>query len=163
MWRSRLSKPWCSGWNLDAVAWRELQELVRTVRPHWHRCILNLTHSNSVPSSAGVYLIEFPAPFQPHTPEQELLVPTRAPIYIGRTETSLRDRFRSHAGSSPQDLIERARKWPIPNGQPQVFVFAELDRADWIIALESRLIDCFNPPCNKIKGATLGAGRPAGA
>ena len=151
------------GWSLQWESWRELAAVLQTAQPVWHRTVLAGSHRGEIPARPGVYAIEFASPVQlasrePHGP------PTiRAPIYIGMSKTSIRDRFAKHVGDDPQDLIARARLWPQGAGTPRVFIWAVLPDPRMIVQLEARLIECFNPACNKIAGLRLSDGRPAGA
>lgn len=155
--------PRTNGWALELDPWDRLGKLLDQIRPTWRRTVLDLGHCTAVPSTPGVYAIEFPAPIQLGACREGSRAPIRAPIYIGKSQTSILDRFRSHVGSDPQELIALARKLPRPPQEPWIFIWAEIRGANTITNLETALIDCFNPPCNKIRGARLAEGRPAGA
>ena len=149
------------GWCLYQDTWQDLKKMLDTIKPTWCRTVLVDSHKNHVPTCPGVYAIEFPAPIQlgathPHTGA------IRAPIYIGRSFTSIRERFTHHTSDEAQNRILLARKWS-SMGEPRVFIWAELRDPNLIQALESRLIECFTPPCNKLGGVLLSVGRPAGA
>lgn len=150
------------GWCLDHEKWLELEQMLESIQPVWHRTVLEYSHKNHVPTCPGVYAIEFPSPVQFGKKTCEDGAAIRAPIYIGRSDTDLRKRFSHHAGNDPQSDIRLARRWPSFTG-PRVFIWIELRDSGLIHALESRLIECFNPPCNKIGGVRLLPGRPAGA
>jgi hypothetical protein len=151
------------GWALELSPWGQLEKLVGDIRPVWKRTVLDLGHRSQVPPAPGVYAIEFPAPIQLGACREESRAPIRAPIYIGKSHTSILDRFKAHTSDDPQDLIALARKLPRPPQEPWIFIWAQIRGADKITNLETALIDCFNPPCNKIRGARLADGRPAGA
>jgi hypothetical protein len=150
------------GWCLDHEKWLELERMLEGIQPVWHRTVLEYSHKNHVPTCPGVYAIEFPSPIQLGANEPGVCAAIRAPIYIGRSETNLRERFSHHSGNAPQNRINLARRWPSLTG-PRVFIWVELRDPGRIQVLESRLIECFNPPCNKIGGVRLSGGRPAGA
>ena len=151
------------GWSLQGEAWRQLIRLHEELSLKWQRTVLSASHHQQVPARPGVYAIEFASPLQLGAGQDNGCAPIRAPIYVGKSITSIRGRFYKHAGDDPQDLIALARQWPNLAPLPRVFSWAEVSAIDAVSELESRLIECFNPPCNKIGGLRLSAGRPAGA
>jgi len=150
-------------WSLEERPWRTLRELISSADLQWKRTILAAGHAIDVPMRSGVYAIDFPAPVQLCDEDSAGIPKIRAPIYIGRSSTSLRARFIQHTGPIAQDLILAACRWRSPQGLPRVFIWAEVGNGELLIELESCLIECFGPPCNKIGGARLGQGCPAGA
>jgi hypothetical protein len=158
-----MSKAFARGWSLDPNKWLALRAFLDGSSLSWNRTVLSHAHRLSVPAKPGVYAIEFPAPIQLGASGSSTLPPIRAPVYIGKSTTSIRVRFLSHTSDDPQDRIAKAREWPECSVGPRAFIWAELHDTRAIDTLESLLIDCFNPPCNKIGGARLSEGRPAGA
>lgn len=158
-----MSKPFGRGWSLDPSNWLALRALLETSSLTWNRAVLAHAHRLSVPARPGVYAIEFPAPIQLGASSTATYPPIRVPVYIGKSTTSVRMRFLSHTSDDPQDRIAKARAWPECSIGPRAFIWAELDDVRAIDTLESLLIACFNPPCNKIGGMRLSEGRPAGA
>lgn len=158
-----MSKPFGRGWSLDPNNWLALRTFLEGSSITWNRTVLAHAHRHSVPARPGVYAIEFPAPIQLGASGTVAFPPIRTPVYVGKSTTSIRVRFLSHTSDDPQDRIAKARAWPECSIGPRAFIWAELQDARSIDTLESLLIDCFNPPCNKIGGVRLSEGRPAGA
>lgn len=151
------------GWTLDAEKWREVIEFAKLLKLTWLRCPFQQIANLHVPQTGGVYAIEYPSPLQCAPATRVAFQQLRAPIYIGKSHTNLRDRFESHTSPTPQDRIARVRCWPSEVNNDPKFIWTQISRIPEINKLEALLIDCFRPPCNKIGGVSLGAGSPAGS
>jgi|GEM_PF-5607676 len=155
------------GWSLDATKWQSLLGLEERLGLNWKRCELKADKSYLVPQRPGVYVIEIPSPMQ--VADLRSLAtggvrPIRSPAYVGETGASLRSRFVEHTGPLAQDRIRQARELPAPAKLPRWFIWTEIADYPAVQQLESIMIDCFNPPCNKIRGVKLNpVGIPAGS
>jgi hypothetical protein len=154
------------GWKLDNESWEALLQLALRLKLTWQRCPLRADSRHLVPELPGVYAIEIPAPFQLATTEhirQKQVMPIRSPIYIGESSSNIRNRFANHTGPHAQDRILAARRLALPEGLQGWFIWSTIPNYSDAQALESLLIDCFRPPCNKIGGVKLLQGIPAGS
>ena len=155
------------GWSLDATKWQDLLTLEAKLCLRWKRCLLRPDQSYLVPQRPGVYVIEIPSPMQVADLDKLALGtvrPIRSPAYVGETGSSLRSRFMEHTGPLAQDRIRSARALPLPAKLPRWFIWTEIADYSAVQQLESIMIDCFNPPCNKIRGVKLDpVGVPAGS
>lgn len=155
------------GWSLDATKWQSLLALEGRLCLTWKRCLLKAEQRHYVPEKPGVYVIEIPSPMQ--VADLGKLAtgsvrPIRSPAYIGETGASLRSRFVEHTGPLAQDRVRLARALPFPANLPRYFIWTTIADYAAVQQLESIMIDCFNPPCNKIKGVKLDpVGIPAGS
>jgi hypothetical protein len=154
------------GLHLGPERWEELIALASRLDLNWRRCALKVESKHIVPETSGVYAIEIPTPFQLATPDhlqRKEVMPIRYPAYIGESSSNIRSRFVEHTGPKAQDRILCARRLPSPLNLPRWFVWTEIRDSSHIQALESILIECFQPPCNKIGGVKLSDGIPAGS
>ena len=69
-----------------------------------------------------------------------------APLYVGKSDTSIRVRFRNHC-NNPAELMQKARRCFADAGLE--FWWVELDPIN-IREIENALITAFGPPVNKV-------------
>ena len=159
------------GWSLSKDDWQVLTEVLANVE--WRKTWLNELYQDSVPPSAGIYLLV--------ADEHHLAYRYRLPnglssvLYVGRSE-SLRDRFKQHATDSQK--LESQRN-PLLNACRRAFgdlryMFAvvpetaKADQDNWLKVVENALTTVFSPPANRNvpRGsefkARLGPSQPVG-
>ncbi len=133
------------GWNLDRSMWQRLSSALDP-SAHWKCVPFHESSLASVPQKPGVYLIVGRPPtlgVKPHSNFSK-------PLYIGRSESNLRARFRSHCAGTYQQSLRTIHKCYSGN-EELVFWYAALP-AFKVAELESLLIDCYGPPANQISG-----------
>lgn len=155
-----------TGWSLESIKWHQLLSFATTHRIQWQRCLFKQQCRDLVPEAPGVYVIEIPSPLQTVTPEhlrEKIVMPMRSAAYVGESATSIRSRFISHTSPAAQERIRQVHTLPMPDSLPRWFVWTVMRDYASVQVLESLMIDCFRPPCNKIGGVRLGDGVPAGS
>lgn len=158
------------GWSLSKDDWRKLTDVLANVE--WKMIQLHKLYQDSVPRSAGIYLIT--------TDNKSIALRYRLPkgistvLYVGRSDC-LRDRFKQHASDSERN---NAQKNPLLNACRIAFGdlrywFALIpetvnNTGEWLKLVENSLITIFSPPANRnvpsgpeIK-ARLGTPQPLG-
>ena len=127
------------GWTLEKQEWLQLSVISRT---DWSKTKFNSLYRENVPESSGVYAIcSTPPDFT------QLLIKTLYNIiYVGKSK-SLRRRFLEHC-NRPKLEIEMAQHC---FGDSLEYWFTEVSLEE-IDELEARLIDCFGPPANLVRG-----------
>lgn len=151
-----MSKKTFHGWSLDPQEWKNLRSALGE-NDAWAVVPFKDSYWASVAEKPGVYLVCGAPPVidgKPHTTFCK-------PLYIGRAESSIRNRFIAHVGESCQSSIRELRTAYIGSQIQLTFYYRVLPRKD-VPIVESLLIDCYGPPANKIRGARLLAGQPAG-
>ena len=140
------------GWTLEKQEWDMLLLIVSETR--WSKTKFNSLYRENVPQSSGVYAIcSSPPDFT-----QSLIKALYNIIYVGKSK-SLRRRFLEHC-NRPKLEIEMAQHC-FGDNLESWFTEVSLERID---ELEARLIDCFGPSANLVRGhipARVGAPRPA--
>jgi hypothetical protein len=148
------------GWNLEPESWKLLAALLDGL--HWNSVPFNELHKSSVPNESGVYLISSEPPFLKGVPFDKFYTV----LYAGLSSTSIQSRFIKHC-KNPDEGVLKAKKCYEYRTSLFRFHFAKSSPAS-VAHIESRLIDCFGPPCNKQAGkstvikAVLMDGKPAG-
>ena len=143
------------GWTLDKQKWEHLLTVISGTR--WSKAQLNRLHRDSIPASSGVYAIC--VKLESSDFNQCLLFKALYEIiYVGRS-TSLHRRFLDHC-SNPERGMKLAKEC---FGDDFEYWYTEVN-PDRINELEARLIECFGPPANRIRGhipVQIGQLRPA--
>ena len=127
------------GWTLEKQEWEHLSMVSGT---HWSKTKFNSLYRESVPESPGVYAICS----EPPAFTQSFIKTLYNIIYVGKSK-SLRRRFLEHC-NRPKLEIEMAKHC---FGDNLEYWFTEVS-LDQIDELEARLIDCFGPPANLVRG-----------
>ena len=142
------------GWTLEKQKWDQLLTVVSGTR--WAKTQLNQLYRDSVPKGPGVYAIC--VKLSPPNFNESLFKALYEIIYVGQSN-SLQNRFLVHC-RRPDRGIEQAKKCFGDNFE---YWYTEVN-PNRIDELETRLIECFGPPANRISGrirAKIGNPRPA--
>ena len=127
------------GWTLEKQEWLQLSIISGT---RWSKTEFDSRNRGKIPQSSGVYAIcSSPPDFT-----QSLIKALYNIIYVGKSK-SLRRRFLEHC-NRPKLEIEMAKHC---FGDNLEYWFTEVS-LDQIDELEARLIDCFGPPANLVRG-----------
>ena len=141
------------GWTLKKQEWDHLRKILSETC--WLKTKFGQLYRDSIPKSPGVYAIcsKIPGFNQP------LFKDLYNIIYAGRSN-SLHRRFLDHC-NRPERKLEMARQC---FGDSLEYWYTVVD-TDRIKEFETRLIDCFGPSANSIRGQTIpariGSPRPA--
>ena len=139
------------GWSIDSTDWRSLDQALQSTSA-WHSVLLTPNEQEMVPDRPGIYAICAPPPIHDETTDHAMFSSLASPIYIGRSEFSIRSRFLAHCRSDDTDL-KRAKICYHSAGLR--FWFTELP-PPYIKGAEGWLIRCFGPPVNKQDGTIPG-------
>ena len=143
------------GWSIDRVDWEALEQaLPRTVV--WRDVLLTRNDESGVPARPGVYAICARPPNATEQYARTLFQSLMTPLYIGRSETNIRNRFIAHC-SRPAARLERAKQCYADVALH--FWFVEMP-ANAVKAAEASLIKCFGPPVNDRAVTITGTLRP---
>lgn len=135
------------GWSLSTNDWQRLAETLSGVK--WQMTRLNALYQDSVPQSAGVYLLV--------TDGQYLSEKYRLPeniesvIYVGQSR-SLRDRFKQHAAASPRNPLLRHCRQTFGDLRYMFTLIpatAASEQEDWLNQVEATLVKVLSPPANR--------------
>jgi hypothetical protein len=144
------------GWHLNIVKWRELHAAVPALE--WLTLPFHPLSANRVPEAPGIYMITGAPPLfraAPHSGFEQ-------PLYVGKSETSIRERFRAHTSGRTLPGIRELRQLYEDARHPTLsFRLLPLD-ASIVVYAESLLIDCYGPPANRRPGLVIKPGIPAG-
>lgn len=143
------------GWTLEKQNWNRLISIIRGTQ--WSKTQLDPLYRDSVPDSLGVYVICV-TPRMSHN-NHGLLNTLYNVIYVGKVDKgTLHRRFLQHCNQPKADIVKAKRCF----GNKLEYWYTEV-ALEQINDLEARLIDCFGPPANRIRGisARLGTPRPA--
>jgi len=135
-----------NGWSLVKEDWKRL--VVRVAGTNWGHVSLDPLYRDTVPDSAGVYMI------CASTRITNQLVFSRLyeVVYAGQEGASLRRRFLEHC-NRPKEEIKKACDCLRPP-LDYWFTTAPLGELD---GLEGAVIDCFGPPANLVRKLTIKA------
>ena len=128
------------GWTLEKQEWNMLLPVIS--QTHWSKTKFDSLYRDSVPGVPGVYTICSGTPDL----KQGLFKALYNIIYVGKSN-SLRRRFLEHC-NRPKLEIEMARHC-FGDNLEYWFTEVSLERID---ELEARLIDCFSPSANLVRG-----------
>lgn len=142
------------GWTLQKQEWDLLPQVVDGTR--WSKTRLTQLHRDYVPKQSGVYVICVKIPYF----NQSLFKSLYNIIYVGKADRgTLHDRFLYHCNNPKPELVMAKQCF----GDNLEYWFTEVS-PNKVPELEARLIDCFGPPANRIRGhipARVGNPRPA--
>lgn len=143
------------GWSIDKADWEALEQaLPRTVV--WRDVLLTRNDESGVPARPGVYAICARPPNATGQGVHNIFQNLMTPLYIGRSESSIRRRFVNHC-SRPAPKLATAKQC-YANVQLR-FWFAEMPAAE-VKTAEALLIKCFGPPVNEKAGTITGTVKP---
>ncbi len=131
------------GWSIDREDWEQLHKVVPDEQD-WKTVSLVLNERDMVPAVPGVYAICASGPLASRTPPRTLFNTCLTPLYIGRTESSLQNRFASHC-SRPSQRLEQAQRCFCDGSL--TFWYVPVQRRS-IRNVEAWLIKCYGPPVN---------------
>ena len=135
------------GWSLNQRDWETLGAAI-SVRRVWISVPLLANEQSMVPEQPGVYAICAHPPFATPSDLQSLFNASLTPLYIGRSEANMRDRFLKHCNSPHQRLSSAKRCY---HEGDLIFWYTVLARDD-VKNAEALLIQCFGPPVNDRPG-----------
>ena len=139
------------GWSIDPDEWSGLTQALQPTST-WNVVMLTPNEREMVPDAPGVYAICAPPPIGHDTSSRTMFSSLASPIYIGRSELSIRSRFLAHCKSDDPDLRVAKRCYNIGRLR---FWFTELPTTP-IRDVEWWLIRCFGPPVNRQDGTIPG-------
>lgn len=142
------------GWTLKKQEWDLLPRVVDGT--NWSKTKLGQLYRDRVPKSSGVYVICVKIPHF----NQRLFKSLYNVIYVGKADRgTLHDRFLYHCTNPKREIVMARQCF----GDNLEYWFAEVS-PNKVAELEARLIDCFGPPANRIRGhipARISSPRPA--
>ena len=147
------------GWSINPSDWSGLSKAL-TASPTWNSVLLTPNDRHMVPESPGIYAICAHPPIVLKTTERTMFQSLATPIYVGRSESSIRDRFLDHCNTR-DERMKLAKK--CYSSVRLHFWFIQLPQAS-VRNMEGRLIDCFGPSVNRRRGTIAGTvGQPIDA
>lgn len=143
------------GWSINPKAWDALEQALLKWKA-WNSVLLTKNDQSLVPERPGVYAICAQPPYATGKNRKTLFHSLATPLYIGRSESSIRSRFRVHC-QTPTQQLRRAKQ-----------CYDRVNLSFWFIELpvstvkdtEARLIKCFGPPVNNRDGTITGTIKP---
>lgn len=142
------------GWTLKKQEWDLLPQVVKGT--NWSKIKLGQLYRDRVPRRSGVYVICVKISHF----NQQLFQSLYNVIYVGKAaKGTLHDRFLFHCNSPKQEIVMARQCF----GDNLEYWFTEVS-PNQVAELEARLIDCFGPPANRIRGhipARVGSPRHA--
>jgi len=147
------------GWSINPSDWSGLSHAL-TATPTWNSVLLTPNDRHMVPESPGIYAICAPPPVARNSIDRTMFQSLATPIYIGRSESSIRDRFLEHCNTR-DERMKRAKG--CYSSVRLHFWFMELPEAS-VKEMERRFLDCFGPPVNQRRGTiAVRVGQPIDA
>lgn len=141
------------GWSINHKDWEALQQALYRGNS-WNSVLLTPNDQSVVPEKPGVYAICAQPPDIPESDQRSMLQSLASPLYIGRSESSIRSRFLAHCKSTDPKLRMAKRCY-----EKLQFWFIEIS-ANAVKDAEAWLIKCFGPPANKVSGTITGTIKP---
>ena len=139
------------GWTLVKSEWTALPEDLVNGNS-WRSVQLDLADINSVPEDHGVYVICCSPPGRRRGDTKspnDLFGVLYTAIYVGKAEKqTLRARFGQHCRNPKEEL--RSSKEVFASNLDFWFIRLDVSRIPYV---EAKLIDCFGPPANAIRGS----------
>ena len=143
------------GWSINPEDWEALDRVLRRSET-WNFVLLTPNDQSMVPEGPGVYAICAPPPNTTGLNRSTMFHSLASPLYIGRSESSIKSRFLAHC-RTPDSQLRRAKN-----------CYHRVQLSFWFIELpisavkdaEAWLIRCFGPPVNKRVGTITGTLRP---
>lgn len=143
------------GWSIDPKDWGALDQVLPRSGT-WRYVLLTPSDEPMVPETPGIYAICAPPPNATGPNKNTMFHSLATPIYIGRSASNIKSRFRTHCRTPEPQLL----KAKICYGNVELrFWFIALS-VDTVKEAEARLIKCFGPPVNKIAGTITGTFQP---
>lgn len=143
------------GWSIDRDDWEALEQALPGAVV-WREVLLTRNDETGVPARPGVYAICAQPPNTTEPQVHAMFQRLMTPLYIGRSETSIKRRFIEHC-SRPAARLERAKQCYADVALH--FWFVEMP-ANAVKTAEALLIKCFGPPVNERAGTITGTLRP---
>ena len=143
------------GWSINQADWKDLEQVIPKNKA-WSSVLLTSNEHVMVPETAGVYAICASPPVSTVTTTKSLFSSLASPIYVGRSETNIKNRFISHC-QNPGSTLKLAK-----------YCFGKVQLNFWFVPMsketvrtaETLLIRCFGPPVNQISGTITGTIKP---
>ena len=136
------------GWSLEIEDWERLRNSLNDLDLDWKIAPLKNTRKDSIPNTPGVYLISGEPPFNLY---QEYFN-FRTPLYVGISQTNLRNRFLSHCKGELTGVRQIVRTW---NAESLDFHYSSVaEPVDHrslkvlIEDIETELMNAFGPSAN---------------
>ena len=143
------------GWSIKPEDWKALDQILPAMQ-RWQQVLLTPNDQSVVPATPGVYAICAQPPNAVGPSVHSMFHHVTSPIYIGRSESSIKSRFLVHC-SSPDLRLRTAKR--CYHQVPLQFWFIEVS-ANAVKDVEGWLIRCFGPPANKISGSISATLKP---
>lgn len=140
-----------NGWSIDIEDWRDLEQVIRNSET-WGYVLLTPNDQAMVPEGPGVYAICAPPPNATDPNRSTVFHSLASPLYIGRSESSIKARFLVHC-RTPSPQLRKAKS-----------CYSRVTLSFWFIELpinivrdaEAQMIKCFGPPANRRAGTITG-------
>ena len=142
------------GWSIRYEDWESLDQAMQTATL-WKSALLTSNDQSLIPERPGVYAICARPPNVVGPGPITMFHSLASPLYVGRSESSIRSRFLDHCKSANTQL----RKAKHCYGGQLRFWFIEMPSSS-VKNAEAWLIKCFGPPVNKVAGTITGTIRP---
>lgn len=143
------------GWSLERGDWKGLEKTLKGT-DIWRSVLLTPNDQVMVPARPGVYAICAPPPNAVGPNRNTVFHSLASPIYIGKSESSIKSRFLAHCRANDRQLLKAKRCY---YSVQMRFWFVEL-HVNVIRQAEAWLIRCFGPPVNKRAETITGSIRP---
>lgn len=141
-----------NGWSINPEDWRYLEQVILNYET-WASVLLTPNDQSMVPEGPGVYAICAPPPNAVGQDGGTMFHSLASPLYIGRSESSIKARFLTHC-RTPSPRLRMAKN--CYRRVPLRFWFIELP-VSAVRNAEAYLIRCFGPPVNRRAGTITGA------
>jgi len=141
------------GWNISLPFEQSIDQVLLAGK--WKSQIFRYEFNEFIPVERGIYFLTL----QGKTEKLGSILSTLiTPIYVGMSESSIRQRFKIHVSGNRPDQLWR-KLTPFPNQVKFYYLILPGMNKDKICELEQNLIDVYGPTLNQInsisKGSTL--------
>lgn len=143
------------GWSIEQGDWEGLEKTLKG-SDFWRSVLLTPNEQVMVPARPGVYAICAPPPNAAGPKGDTVFHNLASPLYIGKSESSIKSRFLVHCRANDSQLLRAKRCYYRVQLR---FWFVELN-VSVIREAEAWLIRCFGPPVNKRAETITGTIRP---
>ena len=141
------------GWTLEKTHWDNIDPILLDSN-RWKEVPFVNSLVDEIPKKPGIYVLIGSPPISIVTAQHALFSIVHNPLYVGKAEISIRDRFIYHKRRDKNTRMVEAREL---YGEKATFNFNVIEsdltgqhRKDYYLTLEQKLIDIFKPPANKI-------------
>ena len=141
------------GWSINHLDWKALTQAL-PMESIWTSVLLTPNDQSMVPERPGVYAICVRPPNATESDQRTMFQSLASPLYVGRSESSIKARFLVHCKSNDPKLRMAKRCY-----HELRFWFVEMSPST-VKDVEAWLINCFGPPANKISGTITGTIMP---